>query len=284
MDCRRKAQISRAILVLSTVVTGSMALVIFLFLFRFSLPLFSSGSLGKFLSKNWDPDAGAFGVYSMIAGSACIASLAMVLAAPLGVGLAVFMELYAGSRFSRFLRYFVELMSGIPTVVYGFSALFILVPLVRNTFRYGSGFCVLSASLVLALLVIPTVSLITMDRIREVPRDFVLAAGSLGASRLETLLRVQLPYAWRGVISAVVLGGGRALGDTIIALMLAGNAVSVPSSLLDSARTLTAHIALVSAADYESLSFKAIFLCGLVLFLFSMFSIVFLRVVERLKE
>jgi phosphate transport system permease protein len=136
----------------------------------------------------------------------------------------------------------------------------------------------------LALLVLPTITLIAQDRLAAVPKSQVLAALSLGASRMETFLHVLLPGAWRGLISAVVLGAGRAVGDTLIALMLAGNAVSLPGSLLDSARTLTAHIALVTAADYESLSFKAIFVCGLVLFIFAGSNIVLLRFVEKLKK
>ena len=208
----------------------------------------------------------------------------MIWATPIGFALAAFIQFFAPKSFGRLLRWTVEFMTGIPTVVYGFAALFFLVPAVRRIFSYGTGLSVLTASLMLALLILPTITLIAQDRLASVPKTQVLAALSLGASRMETFLYVLLPGAWRGLISATVLGAGRAVGDTLIALMLAGNAVALPGSLLDSARTLTAHIALVTAADYESLSFKAIFVCGLVLFIFAGANIVFLRLVERLKK
>jgi len=220
----------------------------------------------------------------MIMGTVYIATLATLLAAPFGISLAVFMEFIAPPLLSRLSRTVVEFMAGIPTVVYGFAALFLLVPLVRNIFERGSGLCVLTASLVLALLIIPTITMISQDRLRNVPGTYILATKSLGASDLETLFHLYLPYTWKGILSAVILGAGRAVGDTMIALMLAGNAVQIPSSLMDSARTLTSHIALVTAADYESISFKAIFICGLVLFVFSTWNILFLRILERLKR
>ena len=208
----------------------------------------------------------------------------MIWATPIGIGLAAFIQVFAPKPLGKILRWTVEFMTGIPTVVYGFAALFFLVPAIRRIFSYGTGLSVLTASVMLALLVLPTITLIAQDRLAAVPKSQVLAALSLGASRMETFLHVLLPGAWRGLISAVVLGGGRAVGDTLIALMLAGNAVALPGSLLDSARTLTAHIALVTAADYESLSFKAIFVCGLVLFIFAGSNIVLLRFVEKLKK
>ena len=284
MKYTHKTRITESIFALSTLITGSLSLLIFFFLFYFSLPLLFSGHPGQFLVKNWNPDALAFGIFPMIVGSVYIASLATLLAAPLGVGLAILMELSATSTISRSLRVLIEFMAGIPTVVYGFAALFTLVPLIRNIFRQGSGLCILSASLMLSLLIIPTITLISQDRLREVPHAFIMAAKSLGATKFETLFSLQIPYAWKGIISAVILGAGRALGDTMIALMLAGNAVDIPSSVLDSARTLTAHIALVSAADYESLSFKAIFLCGLLLFVFSAWNILFLKFLGRLRK
>ena len=284
MKQRKLEQATKGVFALSTVVTGSLAVLIFFFLFYFSMPLITSGHLGEFFSSRWDPDAHAFGIYPMIMGTVYIAMLATLLAAPLGISLAIFMEVIAPPLLSRFLRTLVEFMAGIPTVVYGFAALFLLVPLVRNIFEQGSGLCILTALLVLALLIIPTVTMISQDRLKNVPETYILAAKSLGASDVETLFYLYLPHTWKGILSAVVLGAGRAVGDTMIALMVAGNAVQIPSSLIDSARTLTSHIALVTAADYESISFKAIFICGLILFIFSAWNILFLRILGRLKR
>lgn len=279
-----KERAVRRALSLAAIIAGSISGLIFFFLFYFSLPILSSGLIADFLTRGWEPDKGLLGIFPMIVGTVYIAGLAMIWATPIGVGLAAFIQVFAPKPLGKILRWTVEFMTGIPTVVYGFAALFFLVPAIRRIFSYGTGLSVLTASVMLALLVLPTITLIAQDRLAAVPKSQVLAALSLGASRMETFLHVLLPGAWRGLISAVVLGGGRAVGDTLIALMLAGNAVSLPGSLLDSARTLTAHIALVTAADYESLSFKAIFVCGLVLFIFAGSNIVLLRFVEKLKK
>jgi phosphate transport system permease protein len=279
-----KERAVRRALSLAALIAGSISALIFFFLFYFSLPIISSGLIGEFLTRGWDPDNGVLGIFPMIVGTVYIAGLAMIWATPLSIGLAAFIQLFAPKPLGRILRWTVEFMTGIPTVVYGFAALFFLVPAMRRIFNYGTGLSVLTASVMLALLVLPTITLIAQDRLAAVPKSQVLAALSLGASRMETFLHVLLPGAWRGLISAVVLGAGRAVGDTLIALMLAGNAVALPGSLLDSARTLTAHIALVTAADYESLNFKAIFACGLVLFIFAGSNIVILRLVEKLKK
>lgn len=279
-----KERAVRRALSLAALIAGSISGLIFFFLFYFSLPILSSGLIGEFLTRGWDPDRGVLGIFPMIVGTVYIAGLAMIWVTPIGIGLAAFIQVFAPKPLSKILRWTVEFMTGIPTVVYGFAALFFLVPAMRKIFSYGTGLSVLTASVMLALLVLPTITLIAQDRLATVPKSQVLAALSLGASRMETFLYVLLPGAWRGLISAVVLGGGRAVGDTLIALMLAGNAVALPGSLLDAARTLTAHIALVTAADYESLNFKAIFVCGLVLFIFAGSNIVLLRFVERLKK
>lgn len=279
-----KERAVRRALSLAAIIAGSISGLIFFFLFYFSLPILSSGLIADFLTRGWEPDKGLLGIFPMIVGTVYIAGLAMIWATPIGIGLAAFIQVFAPKPLGKILRWTVEFMTGIPTVVYGFAALFFLVPAIRRIFSYGTGLSVLTASVMLALLVLPTITLIAQDRLAAVPKSQVLAALSLGASRMETFLHVLLPGAWRGLISAVVLGGGRAVGDTLIALMLAGNAVSLPGSLLDSARTLTAHIALVTAADYESLSFKAIFVCGLVLFIFAGSNIVLLRFVEKLKK
>ena len=279
-----KERAVRRALSLAALIAGSISALIFFFLFYFSLPILSSGLIGEFLTRGWDPDRGVLGIFPMIVGTVYIAGLAMIWVTPIGIGLAALIQVFAPKPLSKILRWTVEFMTGIPTVVYGFAALFFLVPAMRKIFSYGTGLSVLTASVMLALLVLPTITLIAQDRLATVPKSQVLAALSLGASRMETFLYVLLPGAWRGLISAVVLGGGRAVGDTLIALMLAGNAVALPGSLLDAARTLTAHIALVTAADYESLSFKAIFVCGLVLFVFAGSNIVLLRFLERLKK
>lgn len=160
-------------------------------------------------------------------------------------------------------------MTGIPTVIYGFVGIFLLVPIIREIFKSGSGMCILSASLLLSILVCPTMILIFTDSFDQVPKPFLDAVDALGGNKAQKVLYVILPYSWRGVLTGLILALGRAMGDTMIALMVAGNAVALPHSVLDSARTLTAHIALVIAADFESLEFKTLFACGIILYLFT---------------
>lgn len=279
-----KEGVAKGVFALSALIIGSVSALIFFFLFYFSLPIITSGLMGKFLTSGWDPDNQVIGIFPMVVGTVYIASLALFWAAPTGIGLAASIQVFAPRYLSRFLRWTVEFMTGIPTVVYGFAALFLLVPAIRSLFSYGTGLSVLTASLILGLLILPTIVLIAQDQLAAVPRSHVLAAEALGATPVQIFLCVLLPGAWRGLISAVVLGAGRATGDTLIALMLAGNAVGLPGSLLDPARTLTSHIALVTAADYESLTFKAIFACGLVLFVFAGWNILVLRTIERLRR
>lgn len=279
-----KERTVKGIFLLSFILAGSFSALIFFFLFYFSMPLLTSGLMGKFLINNWNPDNNVIGIYPMMVGTGCIAGLSLLMAAPMGIGLAAFIHVFAPKPLGRLFRWIVELMAGIPTVVYGFAALFLLVPAIRMVFKYGTGLCVLTASLMLALLILPTIVLIAEDGFKAVPEHHILAARALGATSVETFFYVILPGARQKLVSAVVLGAGRAVGDTLIALMLAGNALALPESLLDPARTLTSHIALVTAADYESLSFKAIFACGLVLFVFSAWNVLFLRFMERIKK
>ncbi|MBU1743937.1 MAG: ABC transporter permease subunit, partial [Proteobacteria bacterium] len=164
-----------------------------------------------------------------------------------------------------------------PTVVYGFVGIFLLVPMVREIFQDGSGMCVLTASLMLAVLISPTLILFFVDGFDRVPRSYLDAVAALGGNEAQQFIFVILPNAWRSVLSGIVLAFGRALGDTLIALMIAGNAAQVPGSVLESARTLTAHIALVIASDYDSPEFKSIFACGLTLYLFSTVMVVLIR-------
>ncbi|MEZ4483371.1 MAG: ABC transporter permease subunit [Syntrophotaleaceae bacterium] len=171
---------------------------------------------------------------------------------------------------SKGFRRLIELMTGIPTVIYGFVGVFLLVPIVRELFQSGSGLCILTAALVLGIMITPTMTLFFCDSFDRIPKAYLDAADALGASPVQKLLYVILPAARQGMLNGVILSLGRAVGDTLIALMLAGNSVRVAESVLEPARTLTAHIALVIAADYESPEFRSIFACGVVLYLFTM--------------
>ncbi|MEW6378278.1 MAG: phosphate ABC transporter permease subunit PstC [bacterium] len=264
-----REKIAEKLFLLSAVVSVSLTIIILGFMVFLGLPLIRGGHFFDLLAQPWEPASGSYGIYPMIAGTLTIAGLSLVFAFPLSLGCSALISVLGPAIFSRFLRKAVQLMTGIPTVVYGFVGVFLLVPRIREMFQSGSGMCILSASLMLAVLISPTMILFFTDSFDHVPKSYRDAADALGATEVQKFLYVILPCAFRGVLTGFILALGRSLGDTLIALMLAGNAIQIPGSVLDSARTLTSHIALVFAADYESLEFKSIFACGIVLYLFT---------------
>lgn len=276
----RKEAIAEKSLLFAAITSGLVTFAIFGFMLFMSFPLLREAHLFHILTGQWAPKSGSYGIYPMIAGTFAISSLSVFMAFPLCLGYAGFMNVTGPKAFAPFLRRFVQMMTGIPTVIYGFVGIFLLVPLVREYLRAGSGMCILSASIMLAVLVSPTMILFFSDSFRAVPRAYLDAADGLGATPVQKLLYVVLPEAKRGILMGVVLGLGRALGDTLVALMIAGNAVEVPGSVLDAARSLTAHIALVIASDYESLEFKSIFACGIVLYVLTTLAVLSLRLLS----
>lgn len=255
---------------LAALSSGLITAGIFLFMLALGLPLIEGGLFFQALTLPWAPHHHSYGILPMIAGTLAVSTLALLFSFPLSLGCASFISFLGPRKTAASVRRIVLMLTGVPTVVYGFVGVFLLVPYIRELFQEGSGLCILSASIILSLLVSPTMVLFFTASFENVPASYLVAADALGATRVQKLIYVVLPNAWKGVSSGVVLALGRALGDTLISLMIAGNAVHLPGSLLSSTRTLTAHIALVNAADYESLEFKSIFVCGIVLYLFTM--------------
>ncbi|MBN2809480.1 MAG: ABC transporter permease subunit [Deltaproteobacteria bacterium] len=266
---RPEAQVSRILFLAATVVGVLLTLAILWFMVRLGLPLFSTHSLRLLLTQDWAPDRGLYGIFPFICGSGAVVSLSLLLAFPLSLGNAVLIHLLAPRHLARILYQMVKMMTGVPTVIYGFVGIFLLVPLVREWFSRGSGMSVLSAGILLALLIAPTMILVFLESFAAVSTSHLRALEALGGTRRQKLVHVILPGARRGIITGFLLASGRAVGDTMIALMVAGNAVATPESILDPVRTLTAHIALVMAADFDSMEFKTIFACGITLYLWT---------------
>lgn len=267
---------------LAAVASTAATLLIFGFMLVLGFPLLRNGLFVDLLTGAWAPAAGAYGIFPMVAGTLAISLLSLILAFPVSLGCAGFAAAIGPAWLSRPFRRMVQLMTGIPTVIYGFVGIFLLVPIVRGLHGGGSGLCVFSAALMLAVLISPTMVLFFSDSLDRVPKSYLDAADALGATPSQKLRLVMLPYAKEGILSGLILAFGRAVGDTMVALMIAGNAVQVPESVFDAARALTAHIALVIAADTESLEFKSIFVCGLVLYLFVGLMISGLRLLSAL--
>jgi phosphate transport system permease protein len=256
---------------------GFLTVAVFLMMLFLGWPLLSSGQFFTLLTQEWLPSQKIYGIYPMLVGSFAIAFLALCLSLPISLGTAFIAATLAPQRLRKVVVIMVRFMAGIPTVIYGFVAVFMLVPFMREQLTRGSGFTILTASMVLALLIAPTMIVFFVNGLGNVEKSYCLAVDALGARPVQKLLYLQLPQAWPTIIAGIIMGFGRAMGDTLISLMLAGNSVAVPHGVVDSGRTLTAHIALVIAADFASMEFKSIFACGLVLYAFSVIVVILLR-------
>lgn len=241
---------------------------IFLFLAYFSLPLLDAASLPALFSWSWAPAAGEYGILAMLTGTLLAALPAVALAFPLAVGVVSLANGLAPPWAARLLIGVVQFMTSVPTVVWAFVSAFLVVPWVR-TATATSGFSWLALVLTLALLVTPTIVLVLSAQLRQLPAELRLTASALGFSPGQYLLHVAFPRIRTGFATALVLACGRAVGDTIIALMVSGNAPVVPGGPLDPLRTLTAHIALVLATDAQSVAYASLFASGLLLCLAS---------------
>lgn len=262
---RRQSGI-KGLLLGATILSCGSVLAILGFLSYFALPIFSEGHLAEILSWEWRPFQGKFGILPMAVGSLSLAVTAMGVAYPLGLGICGFAHGLGPRCLKGPLMGLINFMTSIPTVIYGFVSVIFLVPLVRGAFPESTGYSWLTAALTLSLMILPTIVLLVHAQLQQVDARVRLASAALGFSPAQTLLWVMRPLAFRGLWAAAVLGFSRALGDTIIALMVAGNAPQVPNSLLDSIRTLTSHIALVVATDSTSQAYQSIFASGLILF------------------
>ena len=270
-------RVFRAVFFGASVLSAGVTVAVLGFMILLSLPVLKMGFLWEVLTSPWSPGRGQFGILPMMAGTLALAFLSLVVSLPISLGCAFFMEILHPRGAGALLKKLVHFMTAVPTVIYGFVGVFLLVPLVREFFAYGSGMCILSASLMLGLVISPTLILFFSESFARVPQHYLNAVDALGGTVFQKLRHVILPQAWPGMLTGMVLAFGRAMGDTLIALMISGNAVLMPSSLLDSARTLTAHIALIFAADFDSIEFKILFISGIVLYGMTSLGILFAR-------
>lgn len=235
------------------------------FIFKEGFPLMMKVGLTDFItSSDWYPREGHFGIFPMILGSLAVTAGAMAIGVSFGVGVAILLTQFCPPRLVGVLKPAIELLAGIPSVVYGFMGVVILVPLIRENLG-GSGLSVLAASIVLGIMVLPTVISISVDALQAVPRPYYEGSIALGATEWQTAHMVMLRAARSGIMAAVILGMGRAIGETMAVIMVAGNTIALPRSLLSPVRTLTSNIALemgYAAGDHR----QALFATGVVLF------------------
>ncbi|MCL2687423.1 MAG: phosphate ABC transporter permease subunit PstC [Methanobrevibacter sp.] len=251
-------------------ITAIFSIVIILLIVSFILvegiPAFENYGFFHFLfGMEWGPSRGQFGVLAMIIGSIYVTLLSLLMAVPLSLLCAIFMAEVAPNNIRKILKPVIETLSGIPSVVYGFFGLIVLVPLVRTYFG-GTGFSLFTASLILTVMVLPTIITISQDSLRAVPQEYREASFGLGATNWQTIRHVIFPAALPGIITAIILGMGRAVGETLAVIMVAGNVVQIPGSIFDPIRPLTANIAL-EMGYATGLHYNALFGTAIVLFL-----------------
>lgn len=255
---------------------------IFVFTFWKAAPVLTQIGLGEFLSLDWAPTSGHYGILALLAGSAIVTVGSLAIGVPLAVGCAVFLTEIAGRKVAGVVGTAVDLLAGVPSVVFGFFGLVVLRPLVAGA-TGGLGFGALTVWLVLAVMIVPTITTLTMDALRSIPMGIREASFAMGATRWQTIYKVVLPAARMGIVNAVVLGMGRAIGETMAVLMVVGNAPVIPAGIASPLSTLTSQIAL--DMGYSSgLHRSALFGMGVVLFLISAALVGIVRMVSAERE
>jgi len=248
-------------------------LLIFFFLLKDGLQLFSKVSLGDFLlGDKWYPISSPpkFGILPLITGSLVVTLTAALISVPLGIACAIYITEIANPKIKEFLKIIVELIAGIPSVVLGFLGLLVLAPFIRELFNIPTGLTAFTGAVILAFMAIPTIASISEDAINTVPKDYREAALALGATKWQTICRILVPAASSGILAAALLGIGRVIGETMVVMMVCGNAAVIPKSIFQPVRTMTATIAAeMGETVYGSLHYEALFAIGLVLFLIS---------------
>lgn len=246
---------------------------IFLFLFKESLFLFKEIGILEFLfGKSWYPisDPPKFGILPLILGSLLITFGSIIISVPLGIASAFYIAEIAPRKLRDFLKSVVEILAAIPSVVLGFIGMVTLVPLIKTVFKVPTGLTALAGSIMLAFMAMPTIISISEDAINAVPREYKEGALALGATHWQTLYRVVIHGAMPGIVAASMLGIGRVIGETMVVLMITGNAAVMPHTFLQPVRTLTATIAAEMGETVKSSNhFYALFAVGIVLFIIS---------------
>lgn len=244
-------------------------LCIFVFILKEAAPFAKHPGLSELFGTRWVPVSAqreSFGIIPLITGSALVTFLAMLLTIPFGVGIAVYISEMSKPLEREILKPFIELLAGIPSVVIGFFGLVVLVPFVKSCFGLATGLTAFSGAILLTLMAIPTVTSISEDALRSVPKSYKEASLALGANRIRTIWRVTVPAALPGIIAAIMLGMGRVIGETMAVMMVTGNAAVITFHPFESVRTMTATIAAeMGEVAFGSDHYRALFCVGIVL-------------------
>ena len=247
-------------------------------------------TLGEFFTKTeWNPQIGQFGIWALVNATLMTSLIAISVALPLGLGVAIYLSEYASAKFRGILKPIIEVLAGIPTVVYGYFALTFITPLLRDIFGQKTIeiYNTASAGVVIGVLILPLVSTMSEDALSAVPRSLRDASYGLGATRFETATRVVVPAAFSGIIAAFIVATSRAIGETMIVAIAAGAGPAFTFNPFKAAETMTGHIVRISGGDlsYNSLDYNSIFAIGLLLFLMTLaLNIVSQQIARRFRE
>jgi phosphate transport system permease protein len=262
---------------------------IIIFLFMEGVPIFKVVSVKDFLlGQEWYPtyDPPSFGIWPLIVGSFVVTLFSLLIAVPLGILSAVYIAEIAPPIVKELFKPVIELLAGLPSVVLGFFGMAVLAPWLQETFDLPTGLNIANASIVLAFMAVPTISSLSEDALYSVPQEFKEASYALGATRFETIAKVIVPAALSGISTAVILGMARAIGETMVVLMVAGGAAAIPESIFDSVRPMPASIAAeMGEAPFRSNHYHALFATGIVLFVLTLgFNLIADYVSHKFKE
>lgn len=256
------------------------------FLFSGGIPAIKEIGLADFLlGMDWKPSQGLYGIFPMIVGSLYVTAGAIIIGVPIGILCAVFMAEYCPKNLYKIIKPAVDLLAGIPSIVYGFFGLMVLVPLIQQIFQTtlgGSGKGLLTASIILGIMILPTIISVAESSIRAVPKHYYEGALALGATRERSIFKTVLPAAKMGIFAGIILGIGRAIGETMAVVMVCGNQAIMPESITSGVRTLTANIVLemgyASGLHREALIATAVVLFAFILIINLSFSVLKRRV------
>lgn len=272
----------RIFLVLALSSISVLALITVFILIK-GVPLIAEVGLFDFIfGMSWAPSRGEYGIFPMIVGSVSVTLGAALIGVPIGICCSIFLAEFAPVRVRNLFRPAIQLLAGIPSVVYGFWGMLFVVPLIRN-YLGGPGLSILAGSIILAIMILPTVISISEVSLTALPRHYKEGALALGMTHWQAIYSVMLPSAKSGIVAAVVLGIGRAIGETMAVIMVLGNAVAIPESILDPVRTLTTNIG-IEMGYAEGTHEQALFATGIVLFVIIMIINGFAQYITRDKN
>lgn len=278
-----KEGIMHALFLICACVSILAVVLICVYLFASGVPAIGEIGVTDFLfGTKWKPSSGYYGIFPMIIGSILVTGIAVVIGVPIGILCAVFMSHYCPKKLYRFVKPAINLLAGIPSIVYGFFGLVVIVPIMKELFG-GSGKSLLTAGILLGIMILPTVIKTTESSLNAVPKSYYEGALALGATHERSVFFASLPAAKSGILAAIILGVGRAIGETMAVILVAGNQTVIPKSITSGIRTLTSNI--VMEMGYAGgLQREALIATGVVLFVFILIINLCFSALKRRKD